>query len=221
MRLLIFDIDGTLTDSVAHHQASYASAYSLFEIAELDTNWSTYTHHSDSWIFAEVFRRNFGRNPTQQENDRFLSAVCTHFDAGLRDAPILEIPGAATYLAKVIASSTVAYAFATGSFRQPALRKLEALGVPYAAGLLVTASEYETRDDIVGGAIEAALSHFGVERFDSITSFGDGYWDLITARNLRIEFVGIARGEKARVLRDAGAAIVYPDFLAAGMPRWY
>lgn len=213
MELFVFDIDGTLTDSVALHQASYLHAYSMFDIPNLNSDWNSYANHSDSWIFGEVFRQNFGRDPSREERALFSSALNEHFDASIRDRTITEIPGAKRFLGRVVNHPSLAYAFATGSLRQPALRKLEALGASYPTELLVTASEFETREEIVREAIRAAERYFGVDRFEKIVSFGDGYWDFVTAGKLGIGFVGIAKGEKAEKLRNAGATSVHNDFL--------
>ncbi len=185
----------------------------IFDIPNLNSDWNSYTHHSDSWIFAEVCRQNFDRDPSMEEKALFSSALNSHFDASISKRVIPEIPGAKRFLDSVVNHPGLAYAFATGSLRQPALRKLEALGASYPPELLVTASEFEVREEIVGGAIRAAERYFGVDRFERVISFGDGYWDLVTAGRLGIEFIGIANGEKAEKLRNAGATTVHENFL--------
>jgi len=50
-RIVIFDIDGTLTDSVAQHQSAFESAVR----PSLRTDWSSYTHHTDSAIFEQAW----------------------------------------------------------------------------------------------------------------------------------------------------------------------
>jgi phosphoglycolate phosphatase-like HAD superfamily hydrolase len=215
MKLFVFDIDGTLTDSVFRHQVSYVNAYSSFNIINLDTNWNNYAHHSDSWIFGEVFRVNFDRNPTSQEKEMFSEELGRHFKDQIIKNPVSEIPGAREFLLQVFASPDIGYVFATGSLREPALLKLESLEISYAPELLITASEYETREEIVSAAIRNAGEYFGVDGFERIVSFGDGYWDFKTAEILGLEFIGIAKDEKEQKLRDAGAPVVYPDFMCS------
>lgn len=213
MKLLLFDIDGTLTDSVVIHQASYLHAYSKFDIPDLNTDWDSYTHHSDSWIFGEVFRQNFDREPTAQERDLFSRTLSEYFESIAYDQGISEVPGASHFIKQVIDDPNLGYAFATGSLRAPAIRKLESLNVVFSNELLVTASEFETREEIVQAAIRHAENHFKVAKFDKIVSYGDGYWDLITASQLKIDFIGIAQSEKAQLLRDSGAELVLENFL--------
>ena len=51
--IAVFDIDGTLTDSVALHQAAFAEALQTFGFPALEMDWPNYQHHSDSAIFLE------------------------------------------------------------------------------------------------------------------------------------------------------------------------
>jgi phosphoglycolate phosphatase-like HAD superfamily hydrolase len=48
--------------------------------------------------------------------------------------------------------------------------------------------------------------------FEKIVSVGDGVWDVRTAKNLNLDFVGIARGKRAGKLRQAGAEFLIEDF---------
>jgi len=217
MLLYVFDIDGTLTDSVALHQACYLQSFSELGITEVDTNWSDYKHHTDSWIFAEVFRRNFGRNPDKGERDEFTSAVSHRFDKAVDEYSLREISGARMFFERLQFDPKSGIALATGSFRRPALRKLEQISLAAPSELLVTACEFETREDIVLNAISAARSYFNVSDFEQIISIGDGYWDLVTARNLGLNFIGIGSGPAAERLRSTGAEQVFPDFLSDGI----
>lgn len=39
------------------------------------------------------------------------------------------------------------------------------------------------------------------------------YWDYLTAKNLKIEFIAILSGSSARKFKDAGVEMNYSDFL--------
>ena len=213
MILVVFDIDGTLTDSVKAHQDSFCKSYSSFEIQNLNTDWSSYTHHSDSWIFGEVIRQNFKRDATDKEKSDFAIALNDNFNLYTSKHPISEIPGAKIFINNIKDSAEIGYCLATGSLRDPAIKKLKCLELEYPKDLLVTASEYETREEIVGTAIEKAMGYYGVDEFEHIFSIGDGYWDMKTAEKLKIEFIGIASDEKAKQLKNAGCANLYDNFM--------
>lgn len=54
-KLAIFDIDGTLTDSIDIHQAAFRGALELVGVTEYDGNWGNYKHHTDSYIFRAIY----------------------------------------------------------------------------------------------------------------------------------------------------------------------
>jgi beta-phosphoglucomutase-like phosphatase (HAD superfamily) len=123
MLLLILDIDGTLTDTVSIHHAFFLAALSEFDISNIDTNWGGYTHHTDSWILAEIFKRAFDRSPSLHEVKTVEDVMAACFEGLIETTSIQEIVGAKAFIRAVQASSQIAYAFATGSFRAPAKRK--------------------------------------------------------------------------------------------------
>jgi phosphoglycolate phosphatase-like HAD superfamily hydrolase len=53
--------------------------------------------------------------------------------------------------------------------------------------------------------------------FERIVSIGDGYWDLVAARLLGLDFIGIGSGQAAERLKAAGARNVFPNLLASGI----
>jgi phosphoglycolate phosphatase-like HAD superfamily hydrolase len=217
MFLFVFDIDGTLTDSVALHEICYLQALSELGITEVDTNWDSYAHFTDSWVFAEVFLRNFGRSPNKNERDEFASTSSRCFDKIADEQPFREIPGARTFLKRLQSDMKTGFAFATGSFRQPAMKKLDMIGLEVPSELVVTASEFETREDIVLHAISAARSYFTVPEFEHVILLGDAHCDLVTARNLGLRFIGIGRGQAAENLKAEGAWKVFPNLLTDGI----
>jgi phosphoglycolate phosphatase-like HAD superfamily hydrolase len=74
----------------------------------------------------------------------------------------------------------------------------------------VSASEFQTREAIVGKAVALACEAARQSTVGRVVSIGDGIWDLKTARNFGYEFVGIGSMEKAAALEELGA-IVYRD----------
>ena len=54
MHLVMFDIDGTLVDSAGFDSALYVEAVQHVLKVEIDSDWNTYEHVSDSGILAEV-----------------------------------------------------------------------------------------------------------------------------------------------------------------------
>lgn len=202
--IAVLDIDGTLTDSIVQHQKAFERALISFGFPALRTDWSAYRHHSDSGIFAEAWED--ARWQHAPDLKRLEESFIEAFDTEIGIAPLLPITGAPEFLIALERSSWIPV-FATGSLRHGALRKLACLNVDYDADLLVTASDYVTREDIVSNAIERAKVKHGISGVDRIVSIGDGIWDIKTARNLGLEFLGIGFGEKGEKLRAEGARV--------------
>lgn len=91
--LIVFDIDGTLLRSVPAHVAAFVAALRESGLTEIDSNWGGYTHHTDSWIFREVFRRNTGRLPGEAETKRFSGLLHEHFTAATAREGVEQTPG--------------------------------------------------------------------------------------------------------------------------------
>lgn len=75
----------------------------------------------------------------------------------------------------------------------------------------MTASEYQIREDLLINAIKQATEKYSLPAGQKIISIGDGVWDLKTAENLDVAFIGIGVGAKAKLLTDLGAT-VFTDF---------
>ncbi len=222
MILYVFDIDGTLTDSVAQHLQSFVQALADVGISDIDTHWEGYLHHTDSWVFAEIFRNNFGRDPDPGERHDFMRRVNHRFQQITLTQPVVEISGALDFISRIEASQDCGFVFATGSLRPTAVQKIKQIGLHVPAELLLTASEYETREEIVLNAIAAARRYYRHDSFRKICALGDGRWDAITARNLGLDFIGIGSGEVAAKLKSVGARTILSDYLQPeqfGLPR--
>ncbi|GAA6203172.1 HAD family hydrolase [Aquicoccus sp. SU-CL01552] len=209
MPVAIFDIDGTLTDSVRQHQTAFEQALRAFDFPALCTDWASYRHHSDSAIFEEAWEdAGWGSLP---DHPALEQSYAIAYDEAVRHLPVDEIAGASAFIAHLKASGW-GVAFATGSLRHGALHKLSVLGIDGNGEALVTASEARTREQIVSEAVTLVRSDGETPR---VVSFGDGLWDLKTAQNLGFEFFGIGSGSKAEALKARGAT-VHSNFRGLG-----
>ena len=67
--LVMFDVDGTLTQSMDADGRCYAQAMAEHLGMEIDTDWSTYRHATDPGIAHELFAR-AGRPPPTARGPR-------------------------------------------------------------------------------------------------------------------------------------------------------
>lgn len=208
--LVVFDIDGTLTETVAVHQTAFVVALERYGITRVNTDWASYPHISDSYIFRANVESHEGRPPEEEERSRFEALFEAAYVETLGDTRITPMPGAPRMLER-LERSGAAFCFATGSFRAPAEAKLRAFAGDHRA-VLATASDGLSRQEIVGLAIARARARFDVPSSASVVSIGDGLWDLRTAVSLGLEFVGVAQGAQRDHLLAAGATHVVESF---------
>jgi phosphoglycolate phosphatase-like HAD superfamily hydrolase/protein-L-isoaspartate O-methyltransferase len=216
MKLAIFDIDGTLTKTNDVDTQCFVKAFALeFGIENINTDWASYGHTTDSGITLQIFQEFLGRVPKESELSRFqhrfvdLLQECYTGDNTL----FAEIPGAAVMLRKLREAEDWAIAFATGGWCASACMKLDNAGLNI--GQLPTASADDgiSREDIVKTAISRAKAVYAQSDFEKIVCIGDGIWDVLTAVQLQLNFVGVASGEQKIILQDAGVEQIIEDFV--------
>src|ERR1700681_4134254 len=83
--LLMFDLDGTLTDSMGVDSDAFAAALRHWlGTAEVDENWGAYRQHSDRGIAIEAFERRLFRAPLECELQEFQDIYANALESLLR-----------------------------------------------------------------------------------------------------------------------------------------
>jgi beta-phosphoglucomutase-like phosphatase (HAD superfamily) len=132
MQLVIFDIDGTLTESNNLDNESYLQALSeVFGFSEISTEWTSYSHVTDACIFREVFQHQLGRVPSPTEIKVFQKRLLEFLTEGATaNGGIAPIPGAPKLLSSLLESSNHAVAYAGGAWTASSLFKLQSANLP-------------------------------------------------------------------------------------------
>jgi phosphoglycolate phosphatase-like HAD superfamily hydrolase len=213
--LVVFDVDGTLTDTASVDSECFAAAIvEEFGLRGFDTRWSTYSEFTDSAILNEVFESQRGSGPTADEVARLIERFVdllkrAHADRPSRFAPI---EGAPALVAGLAADGDWRVSVATGGWERSARLKLAYAGIDIGEAPLASAEVSRSRAEIVRTAIDRALAVGGGRAFDRVVLVGDTRWDLRMASELGLPFVGVARGDAARDLAGAGAEAVVRDY---------
>lgn len=197
--LIVFDIDGTLTDTVAAHQTAFKKCLELIGIEKFNDAFGSYLHHTDTHIARTIFEHATGRAFDAPMVQTFEDYLCETIGPN----EIKEIAGAKRLVDFLEQETDFGVCYATGSLKRAAQLKLERIGISFDPIQLVASNEIEERERIVQTAIAHAKKHYKVAAFDRILSFGDGLWDLKTAKNLSLEFVGVGPSHY-QLLRDHG-----------------
>lgn len=201
----LFDLDGTLVDSVYPHVLAWREALEKAGI-ELSV-WRIHRRIGMSGgLFVNALLRETGRQLTVEEAARLQHL---HAEAYLRLAPpVRPLPGARELLA-CLTSSRVPWAIATSGRMATAASALESLGIPPGVPVVTRDQvEYAKPDPDL---FQAAAQRLNVPIETSIV-VGDSVWDLLAARRAHALGVGLlSEGYGQDELERAGAYRVYDD----------
>jgi HAD superfamily hydrolase (TIGR01549 family) len=201
----LFDLDGTLLDSVYQHVIAWGEA--LEQVGVSLSVWKIHRRIGMSGgLFVTALLRELETNLDEETLRRLpglhADAYLEHFDS------VRPLPGAADLLA-TLTEQGVPWAIATSGAERYARLALEPLGVPEETPLI-------TRDQVRYAKPDPDLFLTAAERIDvdirdSIV-VGDSVWDLLAARRARALGIGLLSGGYGREeLIYAGAFRVYED----------
>ncbi|MBK8623403.1 MAG: HAD family hydrolase [Saprospiraceae bacterium] len=190
MNLIVFDIDETLTMSDYHHKVAYLKTMEEIGVTEINQDWKSYKHHTDSYILKVNYENNLPK--------KFDFQILSHFEHRMAEImltlePVKEIRGAIKFVDYLKKEKNYALTFATGSLLKPAILKLEQATIWHDIKLISSSNNFFEREEIVKVAIERAKQYYNVVDFENVISIGDGIWDLKTAQNLNVKFIGVGK----------------------------
>jgi HAD superfamily hydrolase (TIGR01509 family) len=201
----LFDLDGTLIDSVYQHVLAWREALEQGGI-ELSV-WRIHRRIGMSGgLFMHALARETGHAVTREEAAQLLR---WHREAYLREEKqVHPLPGARELLA-YLSQEGVPWAIATSGRLETAQGALDSLGLPSDATIV-------TRDQVSHAKPDPDLFLAAAERLEvPITNavvVGDSVWDLLAARRCRALGVGLLSGGYGQdELERAGAYRVYED----------
>ncbi|MCW3464141.1 HAD family hydrolase [Chitinophaga nivalis] len=196
MKYIIFDIDGTLTDTTEIDDHCFTRALSdTFGFQQFETNYGHYENTTDSGIIDQLFRERNGRTYTLAEREAFITHFCVLLEQSYAQDPhhFREIRKAGKILTTLCRQETVSIGLATGGWRQSALFKLQCAGIDITGCAAASfAQDAIARRDIIGHTIRQLNEKNRYEApLSDIIYVGDGKWDYQATCQLGIGFIGI------------------------------
>jgi HAD superfamily hydrolase (TIGR01509 family) len=203
--VFLFDLDGTLIDSVYQHVIAWRAA-----LSRLDIDLSVWRIHRrigmSGGLFVSALLRETGRTLSDEDIALLQRA---HSEEYLAQADsVRPLPGARQLLA-ALTERGVPWAIATSGYRATASRALQMLGLPEDAPMITRDLVRHAKPD--PDLFLAAAALLGVDTGQAWV-VGDSVWDLLAARRAGALGIGVMSGGYGREeLERAGAYRVYSD----------
>src|SRR5512136_3072778 len=205
MRALIFDLDGTLVDTVYAHVFAWQQA--LAEAGMVIEGWLIHRRIGMSGgLFTRAVARELGRDLSAEE---VLALQRRHGELFVQLLPVRRpLPGAVELL-RFLAETGIAVGIATSGRRPLIDASLAVLGV--GPETVVVERGEVARAKPEPDLFLACQQRLGVEAKDCYV-VGDAVWDLLAARRAGMLSVGLLSGGYGEdELTRAGALRVYRD----------
>jgi HAD superfamily hydrolase (TIGR01549 family) len=202
---LLFDLDGTLVDSVYQHVLAWTAV--LGEAGIPLAVWRIHRRIGMSGgLFVNALSRETGRDLSAGDVTRLQEAHAREF--AKRQHEVRPLPGAKELLHYLTATG-IPWAIATSGSQRTAGPALQMLGIP--DGTVVVTHDQVPFAKPDPHLFLKAAERLNVEVQNSIV-VGDSVWDMLAAQRARALGVGLMSGGYGREeLERAGAFRVYED----------
>lgn len=204
----LFDLDGTLVDSVYQHVLAWKEALDA-EGVELSV-WRIHRKIGMSGgLFANMLLRETALDITEDRLERLRRRHAQAFNRQHTQGSVKPLPGARELLA-FLTDQQIPWAIATSGRMETAAHNLEALGVDPSKVPVVTRDQVRhAKPDPDLFLTAAARLGFDIRHALVV---GDSVWDMLAAQRARAIGIGLLAGGYGREeLQQAGALRVYDD----------
>ena len=190
MKLIIFDIDGTILDSVNADDKCFIQTFKdLYQIDLTNVKWNDFKNVTDSGLTIEIFKKWLNREPRKEE----IETIKTHFKNLLENSvnEFTEIDKALSFIKFLSKNPNFEIGFATGGWKETAELKCNSIDLRLNDFIFKSSNDHFNRAKIIELVIKEALNKHRIENFETVIYFGDGLWDYKTTNELGIDFIGI------------------------------
>ena len=202
---MLFDLDGTLIDSVYQHVLAWHEA--LQSMGLLLAVWRIHRRIGMSGgLLAQALGREMGQRVTHEQAEELQKRHAAAFMKYRNE--IEPLPGAVELLA-TLRETGVPWAIATSGYREAAAPALEKLGVGREDPVITRQEVHRAKPDpdlflTAAERLRVPITHAMV--------VGDSVWDLLAARRAGCLGIGVLSGGYGREeLQQVGAYRVYQD----------
>lgn len=212
--LLLFDIDGTLTQGGPARKAFGAALERTYGTAgPIDTH--DFSGKTDPGSVREILSAaGFAPGEIEAGLPRFLEQYLAGLERRIAGEPTTALPGVRALIGALEARSDVFLGLVTGNVKRGAQLKLGSVGLWDRFPVGGFGSDHEDRNRLPGFAMRRATAHWGrAFRGEDTVVIGDTPRDAACARAAGATTLGVTTGRFSRAeLVAAGAQRVLPGF---------
>lgn len=212
MRLVLFDLDGTLIRTPkSKDDVAYPEAFK--KVYGIDTNIGIIEHSgmTDQQIIIDVMKKNGLDEPAvRRKLKECTEALINSFNKSIGGEEILLMPGVRE-LPEELNRNKVLMGLVTGNLEAIARTELKKAGINKYFKIGGFGSDGFKRTDLVRLAIKRAKEEYKMI-FDDVFIVGDTPRDIAAGKKVGIKTVGVATGNYTmQQLKNAGADFVFGD----------
>jgi len=211
MKLIIFDIDGTILDSVNADDECFIETFkNLYQIDLTNTDWNDFKNVTDTGLTIEIIEKWFNQTPSKEE----IETIKKHFYSLLkrRVNEFAEIENALSFIKMLLEKPDFEIGFATGGWKETAVLKCSSIGLSLNDFIFYSSNDHFNRAKIIEFVIKDAFNKNGNKEFEYVFYFGDGLWDFNATIELGIDFIGVDYKSNNKLYK-AGAKKIIQNYV--------
>tara|TARA_Y100001001_G_C7967155_1_gene294573 strand:- start:184 stop:855 length:672 start_codon:yes stop_codon:yes gene_type:complete len=199
--LIIFDVDGTLIESMGIDTKVYAETFLQSYNTTINTDWNRYRYSTDSGIFLELFNIHFQKSPSIKDEHIFKTLYFTNLNTKLKNniEACQPVTGIADLLCYLSSLENFDLAIATGCWQTAAKIKLKFAKLATTNFVMASSDDNIYRHKIIELAHARARKQNKITRYNKITYVGDKIWDYEASCRLGINFIGLGNAFNSRL----------------------
>jgi len=192
MKLIIFDIDGTILDSVNADDECFIETFkNLYQIDLTNTDWNDFKNVTDTGLTIEIIEKWFSQTPSKEE----IETIKKHFYSLLkrRVNEFAEIENALSFIKMLLEKPDFEIGFATGGWKETAVLKCSSIGLSLNDFIFYSSNDHFNRAKIIEFVIKDAFNKMVIKNssmfFISVMVFGILMQQLISGLILLVSII--------------------------------